>query len=115
MRAGDRVAIAMRNLPEFVVGFWGAALNGAIVVPLNSWWTGPELNYALRDAGASVAYLDDERLARVLADGRPAEVRSSPCVPTSRQRALPTRGSTIWWTVRRSTSRRSRASNPTTR
>ena len=75
VRAGDRVAIAMRNLPEFVVGFWGAALNGAIVVPLNSWWTGPELNYALRDAGATVAYLDDERLARVVADGRPAEVR----------------------------------------
>ncbi len=75
VRAGDRVAIAMRNLPEFVVGFWGAALNGAIVVPLNSWWTGPELNYALRDAGATVAYLDDERLARVVADGRSAEVR----------------------------------------
>ena len=38
----------MRNLPEFVVAFWGAALNGAIVVPLNSWWTGAELDYALR-------------------------------------------------------------------
>ena len=47
---GDRVAIAMRNLPEFVVSFWGAALAGAIVVPLNSWWTGSELTYALRNA-----------------------------------------------------------------
>ena len=44
---GDRVTLAMRNLPEFVVGFWGAALVGAIVVPLNAWWTGPEL--AFRD------------------------------------------------------------------
>ena len=51
-------AIAMRNLPEFVVGFWGAALLGAIVVPLNSWWTGAELGYALDNAGASVAYHD---------------------------------------------------------
>ena len=36
VRKGDRVAIAMRNYPEFVTSFWGAALLGAIVVPLNS-------------------------------------------------------------------------------
>src|SRR5262245_53720300 len=66
VRQGDRVAIAMRNLPEFVVGFWGAALLGAIVVPLNSWWTGPELAYALDNAGAAVAFVDDERLGRIL-------------------------------------------------
>jgi acyl-CoA synthetase (AMP-forming)/AMP-acid ligase II len=75
VRQGDRVAIAMRNLPEFVVGFWGAALLGAIVVPLNSWWTGPELDYALDNAGATVAYVDDDRLARVLEHGRPDGVR----------------------------------------
>ena len=71
---GDRVAIAMRNLPEFVVSFWGGALLGAIVVPLNSWWTGGELVYALDDAGASVAFVDEERLDRVLGDGRPEGV-----------------------------------------
>jgi acyl-CoA synthetase (AMP-forming)/AMP-acid ligase II len=75
VRQGDRVAIAMRNLPEFVIGFWGAALLGAIVVPLNSWWTGAELGYALTDAGATVAFLDDERLDRVLAHGRPEGVQ----------------------------------------
>jgi long-chain acyl-CoA synthetase len=75
VREGDRVAIAMRNLPEFVIGFWGAALLGAIVVPLNSWWTGAELNYALDNAGAAVAYVDDDRLARVLEHGRPDGVR----------------------------------------
>jgi acyl-CoA synthetase (AMP-forming)/AMP-acid ligase II len=71
VQRGDRVAIAMRNLPEFVIGFWGAALLGAIVVPLNSWWTGAELSYALDNAGAAVAFLDDERLARVADHGRP--------------------------------------------
>ena len=75
VRAGDRVAIAMRNLPEFVIGFWGAALVGAIVVPLNSWWTGAELGYALDDAGAKVAFVDDDRLERVLDHGRPAGVQ----------------------------------------
>ena len=74
VRKGDRVAIAMRNLPEFVVSFWGGALVGAIVVPLNSWWTGPELLYAVGDAGAKVAFLDGERLDRVLGEGRPDRV-----------------------------------------
>jgi long-chain acyl-CoA synthetase len=71
VRPGDRVAIAMRNLPEFVVAFWGAALAGAVVVPLNSWWAGGELNYALRDASATVMFADAERLDRVITDGRP--------------------------------------------
>ncbi|HET6875345.1 MAG TPA: AMP-binding protein, partial [Acidimicrobiales bacterium] len=35
---GDRVAIAMRNFPEWPVAFWGAAAAGAVVVPLNAWW-----------------------------------------------------------------------------
>ncbi len=71
---GDRVAIAMRNLPEFVVSFWAAALNGAIVVPLNSWWTGPELRYALSNAGAKVVFVDPERLDRVVQGGHPPDV-----------------------------------------
>ncbi|XVQ15633.1 AMP-binding protein [Spirillospora sp. CA-255316] len=36
---GDRVAIAMRNHPEWSVAFFGAAIAGAVVVPLNAWWT----------------------------------------------------------------------------
>src|SRR5271154_3803843 len=40
---GDRVAIIMRNVPEWPVGFYAAASLGAIVTPLNAWWTGPEL------------------------------------------------------------------------
>jgi acyl-CoA synthetase (AMP-forming)/AMP-acid ligase II len=69
---GDRVAIAMRNLPEFVLSFWGAALNGAIAVPLNSWWTGPELRYALENCGAKLVFVDPERLERVRGAGQPA-------------------------------------------
>ena len=75
VRTGDRVAIAMRNLPEFVVSFWGAALVGAIVVPLNSWWTGEELVYGLEDAGAVVAFVDSERLERVHSHRAPVGVQ----------------------------------------
>jgi long-chain acyl-CoA synthetase len=62
---GDRVAILMRNVPEWPIAFWGATLAGAIVTPLNAWWTGPELEYGLVDSGASVAIMDVERWERV--------------------------------------------------
>jgi long-chain acyl-CoA synthetase len=62
---GDRVAIGMRNFPEFVAGFWSAAVLGAIVVPLNAWWTGPELHYALQDCEAKVVFADSERVERL--------------------------------------------------
>ena len=59
---GDRVALALRNYPEFVVGFWGTALLGAVVVPVNAWWVGEELVYAIEDSGAKVVIADQERL-----------------------------------------------------
>lgn len=65
VQKGDRVAVIMRNLPEWPVAFFGASLTGAIVAPLNAWWTGSELEYALNDSGAKVAIVDAERLARL--------------------------------------------------
>jgi long-chain acyl-CoA synthetase len=74
VEAGDRVAIAMRNLPEFVIAVWGAVLAGAIVTPLNSWWVGAELAYALDDAAVKVAFLDGDRVGQLLDRGRPADL-----------------------------------------
>ena len=62
---GDRVAIIMRNLPEWIMAFWGATLAGAIVVPLNAWWSGEELRYGLEDSGSKVAFVDTERAERI--------------------------------------------------
>lgn len=59
---GDRVAIAMRNLPEWPVAFFAATVLGAIAVPLNAWWTGDELAYGLSDSGAKLLICDPERL-----------------------------------------------------
>ncbi|CAG9175518.1 class I adenylate-forming enzyme family protein [Cupriavidus pinatubonensis] len=67
IRPGDRVALAMRNLPEWPVAFYGALLAGAIVTPLNAWWTGAELEYGLNDSGSRVAIVDAERLDRLAA------------------------------------------------
>jgi long-chain acyl-CoA synthetase len=65
LNKGDRVAIAMRNLPEWPVAFFAAELVGAIVAPLNAWWTGQELEYGLVDSGAKMAILDSQRLQRL--------------------------------------------------
>ena len=62
---GDRVAIAMRNLPEWIISFWAIISVGAVAVPLNAWWTTDELVYGLDDSGTVVAILDAERLGRL--------------------------------------------------
>jgi long-chain acyl-CoA synthetase len=62
---GDRVALAMRNLPEWPVIFFAATSIGAILVPLNAWWTGGELEYGLKDSGAKVLFVDAERHERL--------------------------------------------------
>ena len=62
---GDRVAIVMRNLPEWSVAFWAAVSAGAIVTPLNAWWTGPELEYGLVDSGTKLVIADAERWERL--------------------------------------------------
>lgn len=62
---GDRVAIAMRNYPEWVASFVAITSVGAVAVPLNAWWATDEIVYALDDSGAKVVFADDERLARI--------------------------------------------------
>ena len=62
---GDRVAIIMRNLPEWPVAFFACVVIGAIATPLNAWWTGGELEYGLQNCGAKLAIFDAERFARV--------------------------------------------------
>jgi long-chain acyl-CoA synthetase len=62
---GDRVAVAMVNLPEWPVAAFAAAALGAIIVPLNAWWTGRELSYGLRDSGTKALLTDAERLTRI--------------------------------------------------
>ena len=62
---GDRVALAMRNLPEWPVVFFAATTIGAICVPLNAWWTGEELAYGLADSGTRLLVCDEERWERI--------------------------------------------------
>ncbi|RYY27708.1 MAG: long-chain fatty acid--CoA ligase [Sphingomonadales bacterium] len=62
---GDRVAIAMRNYPEWSICAWGALAVGAVAVPLNAWETSATLALLLEDSGAKVAIIDGERFERL--------------------------------------------------
>ncbi len=62
---GDRVAISMRNYPEWVLAYTAATSIGAIAVAMNALWQPDELEYALGDCGARVLLADQERLDRL--------------------------------------------------
>ena len=54
VRPGDRVALMLPNVPEFVAAYYGILRAGAIVVPLDVDLTRDELRDALADAGAAL-------------------------------------------------------------
>ncbi|HWJ60483.1 MAG TPA: class I adenylate-forming enzyme family protein [Acidimicrobiales bacterium] len=64
VQKGDRVAIAMRNYPEWIITYLGALSIGAVVVSMNAWWTADEMAYGLEDSGAKVLVADLERVER---------------------------------------------------
>ncbi len=63
VKKGDRVAISMRNYPEWMLAFTAATSVGAVAVAMNSLWNADEMAYGLNDSGASVIFADAERLA----------------------------------------------------
>lgn len=65
VKKGDRVAVVMRNYPQWPVAFFAALSIGAIATPMNSWWTGEELEYGLNDSGAKVAIVDGQIYERI--------------------------------------------------
>ncbi|MEC7666243.1 MAG: class I adenylate-forming enzyme family protein, partial [Actinomycetota bacterium] len=73
VRKGDRVAISMRNYPEWMLAFAAATSVGAIAVAMNSLWNADEMAYGLTDSGAKVLFADAERLALVESMAEPIE------------------------------------------
>ncbi|MCI3131596.1 class I adenylate-forming enzyme family protein [Phenylobacterium aquaticum] len=62
---GDRVAIAMRNYPEWMLIYWACVSIGVAAVGMNAWWTTEEMAYALKDSAPKAVFADAERLARI--------------------------------------------------
>ncbi len=64
VQPGDRIAIAMRNYPEWLIAYWATVSIGATVVGMNAWWTGRELAFAMNDSQPKVIIADRERILR---------------------------------------------------
>jgi len=62
---GDRVALSMRNYPEWALAYWATLKIGAAVVGMNAWWTGAEMEFGLADSAPKALIVDEERLKRV--------------------------------------------------
>lgn len=95
VRPGDRVAIAMRNYPEWMLIYWACTSCGVTVVGMNAWWTAEEMAYGLNDARPKFLFADEERLARVI--DNPA-IEEMPAIVGVRVPALPA-GVTDWGDV----------------
>jgi long-chain acyl-CoA synthetase len=78
VKPGDRIAIAMRNYPEWMLIYWAAVSIGVAVVGMNAWWVADEMEYALNDSEPKVLFCDRERLERALE--RPAAAHRSKIV-----------------------------------
>ena len=65
VRPGDRVALSMRNYPEWLLIYWACVSVGVAVVGMNAWWTAEEMAYALKDSEPKVLFVDAERLERI--------------------------------------------------
>jgi long-chain acyl-CoA synthetase len=77
---GDRVAIAMRNYPEWLLVYWACVCMGVAVVGMNAWWVAEEIDYAIKDSTPKVIFCDGERLARLTE--RPETAAGIPMVVT---------------------------------
>lgn len=65
VKQGDRVAIAMRNYPEWVFSFMAVTSIGAVAVAMNALWSTEEMHYGLTDSGAKVLIADADRIIRI--------------------------------------------------
>ncbi|MGH6998255.1 MAG: AMP-binding protein, partial [Phenylobacterium sp.] len=74
VQPGDRVAIAMRNYPEWMLLYWACLSVGVAAVGMNAWWVTDEMEYAIKDSAPKVVFADAERLARILE--RPATAQA---------------------------------------
>lgn len=59
VKKGDRVAIALPNIPQYPIAFYGALRAGAIVVPTNPLYTEREMQHQMADSGARVVVVLD--------------------------------------------------------
>ena len=93
VQPGDRVALVVGNVPEFVYALYGVWRAGAVAVPLNVMLTSEELGYILADAGARAIVTQMQHLPEHPRRPRPPrrprlDLRRSPARRPQRDREL---------------------------
>lgn len=86
IKQDDRVAIAMRNYPEWMIAFTAIANVGAVIVPLNSWGKKAEICYGLNDSQVAAAIFDQQRFDYIADD---LATLSLTAIVTRAEKALP--------------------------
>lgn len=61
VQPGDSVGLALRNYPEWVLGWWAIQMAGAVAVEFNSFWNPTELAYGVTDSGSAIVIADQVR------------------------------------------------------
>jgi len=69
VKKGDRVAICMRNFPEWIIAFQAITSIGAIAVAMNSLWQAEEIDYGLQNSGCKLLIADQERFDLIVKAG----------------------------------------------
>ena len=62
---GDRVGIAMRNSPSWIVLYMGIVMAGGVATLLNGWWQSEELETAIGEVDCSLVFADPPRVKRL--------------------------------------------------
>jgi acyl-CoA synthetase (AMP-forming)/AMP-acid ligase II len=65
IRKGDRVGIAMRNSPSWILSYMGAAKAGAVATLLNGWWEPAEMEHAILLTDPKLIIADAPRAKRI--------------------------------------------------
>jgi long-chain acyl-CoA synthetase len=65
LKKGDRVGIAMRNAPSWIVLYMGTLMAGGVATLLNGWWQGGELCSGISDVSCTLAFADPPRARRL--------------------------------------------------
>src|SRR6185503_6334731 len=59
IQPGERVALWLKNCPEFIPSYFGILLAGGVVVPINNFLKPDEVSFILRDADVRVLIADE--------------------------------------------------------
>ncbi|AYJ86175.1 AMP-dependent synthetase [Sphingomonas paeninsulae] len=70
IKPGDRVGIAMRNAPSWIILYMGTLMAGGVATLLNGWWQGSELFSGIENVEAKLVFADPPRVKRIGQCGR---------------------------------------------